>query len=132
MEIKYQDIILRDMRESDIDDEIRWNTAETGWAQWDAPWEMEEELRAFDPEKQRREQLEWIARPKPEHRLSLEIDAGGVHIGAVNAYCIDDGFNWKSSARSRTGEKSAGPWASISARAPTGPAAGAPKPSPPL
>ncbi len=95
MEIKYQNITLRDMRESDIDDEIRWNTAAAGWAQWDAPWEMEEELRTFDPEKHRREQLEWIARPKPDHRLSLEIDAGGVHIGSVNTYCIDDGFNWE-------------------------------------
>lgn len=93
MEIKYQNIVLRDMRESDIDDEIRWNTAETGWAQWDAPWEMEEELRAFDPEKHRREELEWIALPKPEHRLSLEVDAGGVHIGSVSAYCIDGDFN---------------------------------------
>ncbi len=49
MEIKYQNVVLRDMRESDIEDEIRWNTVETQWAQWDAPWEMEEELASFDP-----------------------------------------------------------------------------------
>lgn len=29
MEIKFRNIRLRDMRESDIDDEIRWNTLET-------------------------------------------------------------------------------------------------------
>lgn len=95
MEIKYQNIVLRDMRESDIDDEIRWNTVETQWALWDAPWEMEEELRNFDPEKHREKELKWIGVPKPDHRLSLEIDtADGVHIGSVSAYCIDDNFDW--------------------------------------
>lgn len=29
MELKYRDITLRDSRESDIDDDIRWNTVET-------------------------------------------------------------------------------------------------------
>lgn len=96
MEIKYQNIVLRDMQESDIEDEIRWNTVETEWALWDAPWEMEEELRAFDPEEHRRKELEWIGTGKPEHRLSLEIDtAEGVHIGSVSAYCIDENFEWR-------------------------------------
>ena len=96
MQIKYQNIILRDMRESDIEDDIRWYTAETDWTLWDAPWEMAEEVRSFDPEKYREEKLEWLSRRKPDHRLSLEIEtAGGVHIGAVSAYCIDDSFNWE-------------------------------------
>lgn len=43
MELKYQNIVLRDMEERDIGDEIRWNTTQTQWALWDAPWEMEEE-----------------------------------------------------------------------------------------
>lgn len=95
MEIKYKNVILRDMRESDIDDEIRWYTVETRWALWDGPWEMEERLRNFDPVKFREEELEWIQTRKPDHRLSLEIDTvDGVHIGAVNAYCIDEDFNW--------------------------------------
>lgn len=95
MEIKYQNIVLRDMRESDIDDEIRWNTTETTWALWDAPWEMEEELRNFDPQKHRERELKWIETRKPDHRLSLEIDTvDGVHIGSVSAYCIDENFDW--------------------------------------
>ena len=95
MEIKYQNIILRDMRESDIEDEIRWNTVETEWALWDAPWEMEEELRNFDPEKHREKELKWIGLRKPDHRLSLEVDtAHGDHIGSVSAYCIDENFDW--------------------------------------
>ena len=37
MELKYQNIVLRDMEERDIGDEIRWNTVQTQWALWDAP-----------------------------------------------------------------------------------------------
>ena len=55
MEIYYQDIILRDYRESDIEDDIRWNTVETEWALWDAPWETEEDLASFDPKSFREE-----------------------------------------------------------------------------
>ena len=39
-------LILRDMRESDIEDYVRWFTTETEWGSWDAPWEplgMDEE-----------------------------------------------------------------------------------------
>lgn len=91
MQISYENIVLRDMEERDIDDEIRWNTTETAWALWDAPWEMEEELRDFDPEQYRQKELEWVRARKPDHRLSLEIDTNhGVHIGSVSAYCIDE------------------------------------------
>lgn len=95
MQIPYLNILLRDMVEKDIDDDIRWHTTETGWGLWDAPWEMEEVFASFDPEKHRQEQLEWIAKPKPDHRLSLELDANGVHIGSVSSYCLDDDLNWK-------------------------------------
>ncbi|MDE6107925.1 MAG: GNAT family N-acetyltransferase [Oscillospiraceae bacterium] len=95
MQIPYLNILLRDMEEKDIADEIRWHTIETEWALWDGPWEMEEVLATFDPEKHRREELEWLAKPKPDHRLSLELDADGVHIGSVNAYCLDDNLEWK-------------------------------------
>ena len=36
MQIKYQNILLRDMRESDIADDIYWRTVETRWTDWDA------------------------------------------------------------------------------------------------
>ena len=38
MVINYQDITLRDMKESDIADHIRWRTVETAWKDWDGPW----------------------------------------------------------------------------------------------
>lgn len=95
MEIKYRDIVLRDMIESDIDDEIRWNTVETEWALWDAPWEMEVELPKFDPEAYRREELERLQKPKEGFRWGFELNtAEGVHIGTVNSYLIDGNWDW--------------------------------------
>lgn len=34
-------ILLRDMVESDIADYLRWETEETEWQLWDAPWMYE-------------------------------------------------------------------------------------------
>ena len=39
MKIEFNDIILRDMIESDIEDYVRWFTTETEWSSTDAPWE---------------------------------------------------------------------------------------------
>ena len=39
MEIKFKNIILRDMIESDIEDYVRWFTSETEGSKTDAPWE---------------------------------------------------------------------------------------------
>lgn len=95
MEIKYHDIILRDRKESDIDDDIRWNTVETQWALWDAPWEMEEELPKFDPAAYRAKALEWLKKQKEGFRWHFEVDtAQGDHIGGVNAYLVDSQYNW--------------------------------------
>lgn len=112
MELKYQNIVLRDMEERDIDDEIRWNTVQTEWALWDAPWETEEELRDFDPEAHRKKELEWIARPKPDHRRCLEIHTwDGVHLGAVNCYCIDGECSWLETAPATEEERQKARWA---------------------
>lgn len=51
MQIKYENIILRDMIETDIEDYVRWFTAEREWEKWDAPWEKED----TDEETERKE-----------------------------------------------------------------------------
>lgn len=95
MEIQFQNIILRDYREADIDDEIRWSTTETQWALWDAPWETAEELADFDPEAYRKEAMAALQKPAEGFRRSLEVDtADGVHIGCVNTYLIDEAYQW--------------------------------------
>ncbi len=106
MEIKYRDICLRDMRGSDIDDEIRWNTVETEWALWDAPWEMEVELPKFDPESFRRKAEKAIQKSPEGFRWEFELDtAAGIHIGAVNSYLIDENWAWISLNRVKPGQK---------------------------
>jgi len=98
MQIEYKNIVLRDYRQSDIDDDVRWNTVQTQWALWDAPWEMEEYLKNFDEAAFREKSLrkkEWKMRDD-EFRWGFEIDtAQGEHIGSVNAYRIDEEYNWK-------------------------------------
>lgn len=94
LEIKYQNIVLRDMRESDIDDWLRWYNVETEWGDWDAP---DEEMTPVDPEKFRREMLEMLRRPQEGFRSFFELDtAGGQHIGAVSSYAIGPDFKWMS------------------------------------
>ena len=44
-------------------------------------------------------ELDKLRKPRPDHRLRLEIDGpDGVHIGAVSAYRLDDDFNWSASS----------------------------------
>lgn len=95
MKIEYKNIVLRDMTEADIEDDIRWNTVETEWSLWDAPWEMEEFLQNFNPQKYRKEQLEKLIKPKDEPRWGFELDtAEGIHIGSVSSYLIDENYDW--------------------------------------
>ena len=94
MEIKYRDIMLRDTVEADLSDELRWYTEQTQWAQWDAPWEMLEEIKNFDPTKTTNVFLDTLKKEKPEIRTTLELDtADGVHIGTVSSYLIDEKYN---------------------------------------
>lgn len=112
MEIKAGNIVLRDMRESDIDDEIRWHTAETEWGLWDAPWETEDELKTFDAGAHRAKELAALQKPLPEHRRCLEIDtAEGVHIGYVSCYCIDEDCCWLEKAPETEEERKKARWA---------------------
>ena len=112
MKIKAQNIVLRDMRESDIDDDVRWNTTETEWGLWDAPWETEEEIVGFDEDAYRKKEMESLQKPLPEHRLTFEIEtADGVHIGGVSSYCIDEDCQYLSSKPDTEEERKKARWA---------------------
>ncbi len=119
MKIQYKNIVLRDMETRDIDDDIRWNTVETQWADWDAPWEKDD---PFDPEEYRQTQLERLAKPRTgAHRWAFEIDTTqGVHIGSVSAYCIAGDYEWQESAPEGEEARRAAWWAlGIDINAPT-------------
>ena len=94
MQIKYENIILRDMIETDIEDYVRWFTAEREWEKWDAPWEKED----TDEETERKEWTKYYEsvknRPDDAYRWKFEILWNGKHIGWVCSYCIDENYEW--------------------------------------
>lgn len=98
MELIGDKVILRDFEESDINDVIRWETLETEWQLWDAPWENEAG-NAFDAEKYRKDKLNQLEQKENENRIrrSFQIcvnDEGRKHIGWCNSYNIDGHFEY--------------------------------------
>jgi RimJ/RimL family protein N-acetyltransferase len=87
------------MAVKDIDDDIRWNTTQVEWRDWDAPWRKND---PFDAVEYRRKETEKLAKPKDEEqtRFALRIDYKGQHIGSLNAYHIDEHCQY---TRSREG-----------------------------
>ena len=104
MKIEYKDIILRDMTEADIEDDIRWNTVESDWSNWDAPWEPLPDI--SDTDSYRKKELLKLAEPKDKIRWGFEIEtAEGNHIGTVNSYMINENFEWISVKDIKPGDK---------------------------
>ena len=90
-------VILRDIIEKDILDYFRWNTIETEWWLWDAPWEDDGN---FDQIKFREKTLDKIEKLKNLHsvRTGFEIcirDSSETHIGWTNSYFIELNENQK-------------------------------------
>ena len=92
MEIAYKDIVLRDYREADITDDIRWMNVEIDWIRADTPWAPIEKV---DAEQLRADMKEYIATlPEDALRWRLEIEYQGRHIGFVSSYLLDEHFDW--------------------------------------
>ena len=79
-------IVLRDMRESDIEDYVRWFTRDTEWMRTDAPWETVETT----PDGERAGWTEYFASvrdlPREAVRRKFEIEWDGKHVGWVSRY----------------------------------------------
>ncbi|MBQ6559833.1 MAG: GNAT family N-acetyltransferase [Erysipelotrichaceae bacterium] len=79
-------LLLRDMKESDIEDYVRWFTVETEWGNWDAPWEPFD----TDEETERRNWTEYYDSikdlTKDTVRRKYEIESEGKHIGWISSY----------------------------------------------
>ena len=105
MEIKFENIILRDMIESDIEDYVRWFTTETKWSKTDAPWEPMES----DEETERRDWTEYYQAvrdmPGKAIRWKFEIEFCGKHIGWVSSYLIDGNYGFTTPADVQSGQK---------------------------
>ena len=94
MHIEYENIILRDMIESDIEDYVRWFSLEREWENWDAPWEKEDTS-------EETERISWRdyyesvkALPDITRRWKMEIVCNNRHIGWVSSYPIDEHYEW--------------------------------------
>lgn len=104
MKIEHESIILRDMMEPDIEDYVRWFTADTEWSNTDAPWESIE----ADEETERTSWSEYYASVKdiPDNvrRWKFEIEWNGRHIGWVSSYMMDETFEWISADTIQPGQ----------------------------
>ncbi|MBQ7871878.1 MAG: GNAT family N-acetyltransferase [Oscillospiraceae bacterium] len=103
--VRYRDIVLRDPVAVDIEDEIRWNTVETAWMDWDGP-DLQPDT-PFDEAVCRAKFLEAIKHPPVGFRRGFELDtAEGRHIGTVSSYATGPNFqhmSWKEAEA--TGER---------------------------
>lgn len=98
MEIRYHDIILRDMIESDIEDWIHWETVDTEWMDWDGPDLDSGE--PFDADAFREKSMKALQHPRDgDFRNFFELaTADGCHIGMVSSYATGADFqhlSWK-------------------------------------
>ena len=90
MEIRYQNILLRDFVLSDIDDEIRWMNVDTQWMKADTPWE---DIQPADEEALREYITDCINNiPEDALRWRLEIENDGKHIGFICHYPLDENY----------------------------------------
>lgn len=101
--ITCKDIILRDFKESDIETRVYWETTETEWQLWDAPWEYEgltDGERACELKKYIANMHTWAEHAlnlsADTRRYSFQIETSAEHkyIGWVSSYCIDDAYNY--------------------------------------
>jgi len=94
VEIRYRNIVLRDMVEADIADYVRWFTEETQWSRFDAPWEPIESDAGSERESWSAYYQSVKDLPAGVRRWKFEIDCHGRHIGCVSSYPIDAQFEW--------------------------------------
>ncbi len=105
MEIQFNNIVLRDMKESDIEDYVRWFTTEIKWMDWDAPWETKKS----DADTERKSWTKYYESMREMSddvvRWKFEIESEGQHIGWVSSYLTDENYDWISVKQVKDGQK---------------------------
>lgn len=102
--MKSKDIILRDFIEADIEKRIYWETVETEWQLWDAPWEytdLTEKEKAEDFKNYIENMQQWAKQCREysdeQKRYTFQIVTNNVeqnYIGWVSSYKIDANYNY--------------------------------------
>jgi RimJ/RimL family protein N-acetyltransferase len=102
MRLENDRVILRDMIPADVEDRVYWQTVETEWMDWDAPWENDPRsiyYEPFDELAYRRYCVQRLANPMDENqmRMSFQIcsnDGQETHIGWCNCYLVDEEYRF--------------------------------------
>lgn len=97
---------MKDFSSADIEHTIHWQLIETEWLEWDAPWELEEEI-SFNPEQYRINMINMLSEQLDPDRIRYRFQIYLNHednkcIGWINAYRIDDDFCWTNDPRNIT------------------------------
>lgn len=96
MELRDDNVILRDFREDDIEDIIRWQTVERELQLWNLPWEDDKQLNT----EEYREKIFSLLRKRTDEdtmKTTFQIcinDESETHIGWCNVYKIDKDFKF--------------------------------------
>ncbi len=94
MKLEFENICLRDMVESDIEDYVRWFTTETEWSKTDAPWESIESDEEAERTSWRKYYESVQSLSDDARRRRFEVEWNGRHIGWVSSYLIDKNYKW--------------------------------------
>ncbi|AWZ48594.1 hypothetical protein C3495_07080 [Clostridiaceae bacterium 14S0207] len=99
MRLENDKVILRDFIKEDIEDIIRWESIETEWQLWDAPWENNNE---FNSQEYKEKTLYLLSNKKDDvcirHKFQICIkDQYETHIGWCNIYKINSDFKYTTS-----------------------------------
>ncbi len=100
-------VILRDFLPEDIPKRIEWETVETEWQSWDAPWEYDDltaEEKQADLKRYEENMRRWAQQPPPENerRMGFQICLNTKereYIGWCSAYRIDEAFHFARDGR---------------------------------
>ncbi len=102
MKIIGNTVILRDLCRGDIERRILWETQQTEWQQWDAPWEYEETggqaslawLEAYREHLESRvQELRWMDEQQLRRGFEIALASdSGKSIGWCNSYFLKDDF----------------------------------------
>ena len=106
MEIVFGEVILRDYRLTDVEDEVRWTNVDTAWFCESTPWLT---LAHVDPDELRKDMVQIMSDLSEDAiRWRFEVESAGQHIGTVSSYYLDKNYEpppWGTIDQSKNAEE---------------------------
>lgn len=106
MEIVFGEVILRDYRLTDVEDEVRWTNVDTAWFYESTPWLT---LAPVDPDELRKDMVQIMSDLSEDAiRWRFEVESAGQHIGTVSSYYLDKNYEptpWGTIDQSKNAEE---------------------------